>query len=56
MSKGAREKETHYGSFKKINPIYLIIVIQGFLGSLITDLHSNLKYSKWRIQYVSRVL
>ena len=31
----------------KINQIYLKIVTLGFLDSLITDLHLDLKNSKW---------
>ena len=34
---------------------HLCIVTQGFLGSLITDLHSDLKNSKWWIQYGGQV-
>ena len=40
----------------KINQIYLKIVIQWFLGSLITDLYSDLKYSKSLFQYGDRGL
>ena len=39
----------------KINQIYLKIVTQGFLGSLITAHHSDLKNSKWRIHYGGQV-
>ena len=39
----------------KSNQIYLNIVTQGFLGSLITAHHSDLKNSKWRIHYGGQV-
>ena len=52
MSRRTREKEIHYGGPKKINQIYLKIVTQGFLGSLITDLHSDLKHSKWQLGFI----
>ena len=51
MSRDLTEKEKTL----KINQIYLKIVTHGFLGSLITDLYSDLKNSKWRIQYSGQV-
>ena len=42
--------------FIKINQIYLKIVTQEFLESLITDLYSDLKNSKWQNLYGSRAL
>ena len=49
MSMLAREKETRCGG------PYLKIVTQGFLGSLIAGLHSDLENSKCRIQYGGHV-
>ena len=49
MSRGEREKETHYGGPLKSD------VPENYY-SLFTDLHSNLMNSKWWIQYGGRGL
>ena len=49
--KGCKGKRNTLRRFLKINQTFLKIVTLGFLGSLITDLHADLKASKWRIQY-----
>ena len=35
----------------KISPIFMKIGIQGFFGSLITNLQSNFQKSRWRVQH-----
>ena len=45
-----------WSKFIQNNQIYLKIVIQRFLSSLITDFQADLKNTKWRLQYGSRGL
>ena len=52
---GCKRKRNTLRRSLKINQIYLKIVTQGFLASLIADLQSDFKNFKWRIQYGGQV-
>ena len=56
MSRLYKRKRNPLRRSLKIIQIYLKILTQSFLGSLITDLHSDLKNLKQQIQYGSRDL